>query len=84
MTDATVSFAPPERLDLGSHGRELILDARHIGECNIDLVLAQEARPALAEGHRPAAPGGPLHLAQHVHEDQDQKQRRSQLQQELS
>ncbi len=28
---ATSIFAPPERHDLGTHGRELILDARHIG-----------------------------------------------------
>ncbi|MDP1729694.1 MAG: ABC transporter ATP-binding protein [Devosia sp.] len=30
MTDATSSLAPTERYDLGSHGRELILDARKI------------------------------------------------------
>jgi peptide/nickel transport system ATP-binding protein len=30
MTDATNSLAPAERHDLGSHGRELILDARNI------------------------------------------------------
>ena len=29
-TTAPTPFAPPERLDLGSHGRELILDARKI------------------------------------------------------
>ena len=32
MSDADRNpFAPPERLDLGAHGRELILDARNIG-----------------------------------------------------
>jgi peptide/nickel transport system ATP-binding protein len=30
MTDNPQDFAPAERHDLGSHGRELILDARHI------------------------------------------------------
>ena len=30
MTDMNSSFAPAERHDLGSHGRELILDARNI------------------------------------------------------
>jgi peptide/nickel transport system ATP-binding protein len=30
MTDISASMAPPERLDLGAHGRELILDARKI------------------------------------------------------
>ena len=30
MTDATLPFAPQERHDLGSHGRELVLDARSI------------------------------------------------------
>src|ERR1700750_2245624 len=30
MTDISASLAPPERLDLGAHGRELILDARNI------------------------------------------------------
>jgi peptide/nickel transport system ATP-binding protein len=31
MPDAAHNFAPPERHDLGAHGRELILDARNIG-----------------------------------------------------
>ena len=31
MTDLLENHAPPERIDLGSHGRELILDARNIG-----------------------------------------------------
>jgi peptide/nickel transport system ATP-binding protein len=31
MSDTTNSFAPTERHDLGTHGRELILDARNIG-----------------------------------------------------
>jgi peptide/nickel transport system ATP-binding protein len=31
MTEPQDSFAPAERHDLGSHGRELILDARNIG-----------------------------------------------------
>ena len=30
MTDVAALLAPPERLDLGAHGRELILDARKI------------------------------------------------------
>jgi len=30
MADTTTNFAPTERHDLGSHGRELILDARNI------------------------------------------------------
>ena len=30
MAEATTNLAPPERRDLGSHGRELILDARNI------------------------------------------------------
>ncbi len=30
MADPTASLAPPERYDLGAHGRELILDARRI------------------------------------------------------
>src|SRR5215212_5150285 len=31
MNDTALSFVPAERSDLGSHGRELILDARNIG-----------------------------------------------------
>jgi peptide/nickel transport system ATP-binding protein len=31
VTDISENHAPPERIDLGSHGRELILDARNIG-----------------------------------------------------
>jgi peptide/nickel transport system ATP-binding protein len=31
MTETRQSLAPPERFDLGAHGRELILDARNIG-----------------------------------------------------
>ena len=31
MTSPANDFSPPERYDLGSHGRELILDARNIG-----------------------------------------------------
>ena len=30
MSDVNQSFAPPERHDLGAHGRELILDARNV------------------------------------------------------
>jgi len=30
MAEATLDLAPPERHDLGSHGRELVLDARNI------------------------------------------------------
>jgi len=30
MSDVNQSFAPPERYDLGAHGRELILDARNV------------------------------------------------------
>ncbi len=60
-----------------------LIDARDIGEGDVDLVLAQQARAALAEGHGPAAAGGALHLPQHVDEHQDQQQRRGQLQQQL-
>ena len=31
MNDMAPQFAPPERTDLGTHGRELILDARNLG-----------------------------------------------------
>jgi peptide/nickel transport system ATP-binding protein len=31
VTELSQNHAPPERIDLGSHGRELILDARNIG-----------------------------------------------------
>ena len=66
---------------------DLLLGLIHPGdvrEGDIDLVLAQQPRAALAEGHRPAAAGGALHLPQHVEEHQDQQERRRHLQQQLA
>ena len=60
-----------------------LVDAGDVGEGHVDLVLAQQARAALAEGHGAAAAGGALHLPQHVDEHQHQQQRRRQLQQQL-
>ena len=53
-----------------------------VGEGDVDLILAQEARAALAEGHRAATSGCALHLPQHIDEDHDQEQRRGKLQAE--
>ena len=61
-----------------------LIDAGDVGEGDVDLVLAEQARAALAEGHGPAAAGGALHLPQHVDEHHDQQQRRGQLQQQLA
>ena len=45
-----------------------LIHAGHIGEGHVDLILPEQARPALAEGHGAAAAGRALHLAQQVHE----------------
>jgi len=55
-----------------------------LGKGHIHLILAQQARAALAEGHGPAPAGCALHLPQHVDEDHDEEQRRGKLQQKLS
>ena len=52
------------------------LDARDIGEGDVDLILAQEPRAALAEGHGPPAAGGALHLAHEVGPEADENQDR--------
>ena len=62
-----------------------LLDARHVREGDVDLVLAQEACATLAERHGAAAPGCPLHLAHEIgpetDQDQDRERRDEQLQQ---
>jgi hypothetical protein len=60
-----------------------LLDPGDVGEGHIHLILAQEARAALAEGHGPPPSGCALHLPQHVDEDHDEEQRRRELQQKL-
>src|SRR5579863_2377719 len=55
----------------------------HIGKGDIDLVLTQEARTTLAEGHGPPASRCSLHLPQHVDEHEDEKQRGRELQEQL-
>ena len=61
-----------------------LLDARHVGEGDIHLVLAQKPGAALAEGHGPPPAGGALHLAHEIgpeaDQDQDGKGRNQQLQ----
>ena len=59
------------------------LDARDIGEGNIYLVLAQEARTALAEGHRAPSAGGALHLAHEVGPEANENQYRERGDQQL-
>ena len=53
-----------------------LLDARHVGEGDVDLILPEQARAALAERHRTAAAGGPLHLAHEVGPKPDENQYR--------
>src|SRR6202046_380056 len=60
------------------------LDPRHVGEGDIDLILAQEPCATLTKGHGPPAAGGALHLAHEVgpeaNENQYRKGRYEQLQ----
>ena len=60
-----------------------LIDAGDVGERDVHLIFSEQARAALAERHGPPAARGALHLPQHVHEDQDQEQRRRELQQQL-
>ena len=60
-----------------------LLDARHVGEGDVDLILAQQPRAALAEGHRAAAAGGALHLAHEVGPEADENQDREGRDQQL-
>src|SRR5260370_33790102 len=39
-----------------------LFDPRHVGESDVDLIFAQQARPALAEGHGAPPSGCALHL----------------------
>ena len=59
------------------------LNPRHIGEGDIDLVLAQQARAALAEGHGSPAAGGALHLAHEVGPEANENQYREGRYQQL-
>ncbi len=51
-----------------------LVDTRDVGEGDRHLVLVQEPRPALAEGHGAASTGPALHLAHEIHPDADQQQ----------
>jgi hypothetical protein len=53
-----------------------LLDAGDVGEGDLDLVLAEHARAALAEGHRAPAAGAALHLAHEEDPHADQQQHR--------
>ena len=60
-----------------------LVDAGDVGEGDGDLVLVQQPRAALAEGHRAAAARPALHLAHEVHPDADQQQDRERGDEEL-
>ncbi len=60
-----------------------LVDARDVGKGDADLVLGQQARAALAEGHRAPAAGAALHLAHEVDPDADQQQDRERGDEEL-
>jgi hypothetical protein len=60
-----------------------LIDARDVGERHVDLILTQQACPALAERHGAAPARGPLHLTQEVDEHDDEHQRRGNLQEQL-
>ena len=59
------------------------LDARHIGEGDVDLILAQKPCAALAEGHGPPAAGGALHLAHEIGPEANENQYREGRDQQL-
>ena len=59
------------------------VDARDVRERDGDLVFVEQARPALAERHRPAAARPALHLAHEVHPDADQQQDRERRDEQL-
>jgi peptide/nickel transport system ATP-binding protein len=53
VTNASGSFAPAERFDLGAHGRELIIDARNIGVTfTIDRGVVEGVRDVSFQLHR--------------------------------
>ncbi len=68
--------------DLGDFGLGLV-DAGHVGKRHADLVFTEQARLALAEGHRAAAAAATLHLAHEVDPHADQQQDRERADQEL-
>ena len=53
-----------------------LLDTGDVGEGDLDLVLAEHAGAALAEGHRAPAAGAALHLAHEKDPHADQQQHR--------
>ena len=69
--------------DFGNFGLGLV-DARHVGKRYADLVLAQQSRLALAEGHRAAAAAAALHLPHEVNPDADKQKNRERADQQLS
>ncbi len=73
-----------EEVDDLAHFLLGFVDTGHVSEGDVDLVLAQEPCPTLAEAHGPAATRCALHLPQHVDEHEDQQQRRSELEQKLT
>ena len=53
-----------------------LLDPSHVGERDLDLILADETRPALAERKRPPAASPTLHLAHEEYPHPDEEQHR--------
>jgi hypothetical protein len=68
--------------DLGNFGLGLV-DARDVRKRYADLVLAEQARLALAKGHRPSTAAAALHLPHEVDPDTDQQQDRERADQQL-
>ena len=67
------------------HLRDLLLGLLgpgHILEGDLDLVLGQHARPALAEGHGPAPAHAALHLAHEEDPEPDQDKEREPVDQD--
>ena len=55
------------------------LDTRDVLKRDVDLILTEQARLALAERHRATATGTALHLAHEIHPDADQQQNRERI-----
>ena len=68
------------------HLRDLVLGlfhARHIGKGHLDLILAEHARFALAEGHGASTGSATLHLAHEKDPQADEDEQREPVDQNL-
>ena len=66
MTDATTSQISADRADLGTHGRELILDARNIGvDFKVEGGIVRAVRDVSFQLHR-GETGPPRHAMHYL------------------